>query len=363
MLMDKYQKDNMIGQSTATVKHLLERWPFLFAAAKLLRKCNDKEYIRKVIKVGIDPDAIYVEQYGNEHKDKNVFRIFINGRTMGMAGFLRFTVYGLFGAEQLGFIPVVVYDEDNPYKEDDKFMGTNNSYEYYFHQPDTLNAEDVLHCAHVFQFNYIVHSQRIEQELGFDNIEPAAGYDIPKSAILKLGSVISRKMKLRTEVETLIQQGVDEMNIERKKTLAVHIRGTDFRKHWENHPNALFPEDYFPVIDCALQSGFMQIFLATDDSGYLEEFVKRYGEKVKYYLDVHRGSEETNISLVETHKKQEKYRNGLEVIRDMYTMAHCAGLIAGLSQVSIFARMVHASMGCEFELEEIISKGIYRKTW
>ena len=49
---------------------------------------------------------------------------------------------------------------------------------------------------------------------------------------------------------------------------------------------------------------------------------------------------------------------GVEVLRDMYSMAECDGLVAGLSQVSYAARIQKKSMGSEYEDLVILNKGI-----
>ena len=59
-------------------------------------------------------------------------------------------------------------------------------------------------------------------------------------------------------------------------------------------------------------------------------------------------------------RKCHKYRLGLEVIRDMYTLAMCGGLVAGISQVAVCAQINKLAMGKEFEDLIVIDKGINR---
>ena len=52
------------------------------------------------------------------------------------------------------------------------------------------------------------------------------------------------------------------------------------------------------------------------------------------------------------------YRLGYEVLRDMYALAACDGLVAGLSQVVNCARIVKESSGEEYDTLCIINNGI-----
>ena len=50
--------------------------------------------------------------------------------------------------------------------------------------------------------------------------------------------------------------------------------------------------------------------------------------------------------------------SGYEVLRDMYALAFCDGLVAGLSQVVNCARIVKESSGEEYDTLCIINNGI-----
>jgi len=57
-------------------------------------------------------------------------------------------------------------------------------------------------------------------------------------------------------------------------------------------------------------------------------------------------------------KELGKYRMGLEVLRDAYTLVACGGFIGGLSQVSNAARYIKQSLGSDYRYKKTISKGI-----
>ena len=149
---------------------------------------------------------------------------------------------------------------------------------------------------------------------------------------------------------------------EKKKVLGVHIRGTDFALPWEGHPNMVTVEDFFTAIDEVLdkEGGFHHIFLATDDNTRLAAFKERYGACLSYYEDVHRGEGVRLAILDALDRENTHYLDGLEALRDMYTLAACDGLIAGLSQISISARIRRLADYGSFEYMKILDKGLYR---
>ena len=43
----------------------------------------------------------------------------------------------------------------------------------------------------------------------------------------------------------------------------------------------------------------------------------------------------TEVAFEKSGRKKHKYRLGLEVLRDMHTLAMCDGLVVGISQVAV----------------------------
>ena len=55
------------------------------------------------------------------------------------------------------------------------------------------------------------------------------------------------------------------------------------------------------------------------------------------------------------------YKLGLEVLRDVYTLASCDGLICGLSHVSCAARYIKSAKGEMFEDIKILDSGMNKQ--
>lgn len=144
-----------------------------------------------------------------------------------------------------------------------------------------------------------------------------------------------------------------------RKTLAVHVRGADFKRHYKNHPNIVATEEYIGVADDMMkQYNFEQIFLATDDIEAIGMFSSHFGDKLTFYNDVMRTDGDETVMRSVSGRENHHYKLGYEVIRDMYTLAECDGLVAGLSNVSIFARITKMSRGSDYVALHYIDKGI-----
>ena len=338
--------------------HWLKSWRCL---RRLLRKWNNEAYIEDILNLGNDPNSIEIKSFGNENLEKNLFLIEVHG-VMGLGGYMRHTLHALFEAEKLGFVPIVYYADSCPCKEffaNDEF---DNPFEYYFQQTSSLSLSDVYRSGRVFLFKP-PHLYRIERELGNLNPDLPGGYCVDDAYLQKMSGIVKKYLHLNDSVGKKLDKDREELFkkvVWMDQVLGIHIRGTDFLLHWKNHPNCVLPEDYFLAIDDALARGFSYLFLATDDRRYVECFEKRYGSKVLYYQDTYRSDGVCNIAFEESRQAGDSYRKGLEVLRDMYTLAHVGGLIAGLSQVSIIARILCLSVGREYRYIKILDNGLYR---
>lgn len=343
------------------IRCFLERKPKLNYLQRVIRRINDDAFVNKVLLLGNDPNAFYMNSYGEKNLDKNILFIEINAM-MGYA--YRYMLYALFEAERLGFTPVIRFNEKCAYLEDHPINGTRNPFEYYFQQPADVSLASTYESKRVFSFD-ISHLARIERDLGNLNPETPVGYVVTEDYLNVLAQIARKHLKLNAVTEKKIMEGIGEIfpkNFHEKRILGVHVRGTDFALNWKNHPNMVMPEEFFSVTDKLLQgeSAFDYIFLATDDSTRLDAFKERYGAKLLYYADVHREAGKKNIALCSLERENTHYLDGLEVLRDMYTLAECNGLIAGLSQISIAARIVRLVRKEPFEYMKILDKGIYQ---
>lgn len=328
---------------------------------RVIRHINDKDFVKKVLLLGHDPNAFYLESYGEENPDKNILFIEINAM-MGYA--YRYMLYALLEAERLGFTPVIRFNEKCAYLEDHPVNGTRNPFEYYFQQPTDVPLEAVYKSKRVFSFN-VTHLSRIERDLGNLNPETPVGYIVTEPYLNELAEVARKYIRLNAVTKKMFAESMEKLfpvDFRTKRILGVHVRGTDFALNWKAHPNMVTPDEFFSVTDHLLDGdeAFDYIFLATDDRSRLNTFKERYGEKLLYYEDVHREDGTLNVALSTLDRENTHYLDGLEALRDIYTLAECNGLIAGLSQISIASRIVRLAEKGPFAYMKILDKGLYQ---
>lgn len=330
----------------------LKQHPKMDYLQKCIRRIRDSRWVQSVLDIDEDPMLFRFESRGEEYKDKIIYHIKIKNRTKsGFFALLSSVINAMYGADRMGFIPYVEYDENTCYSEKELINGTQNAYEYYFKQYDQIEHDKIENAACVAIYEPR-NSKVWDKEI--------AGYAQKEEQIEALGKIYKKYITLNSETEKYIQEG-----IKRKissGTLGIHVRATDFiTKHDVNHPVAVGYECHMEIAEKLLQTGrFNKIFLATDDAGIITEFKKKFGDNVVYYEDTFRSENGQSIHQgnVDNQREHHKYLNGLEVLRDVYTLAYCDGLVAGLSMVSFFARIINNSLDKRYEEVEIINKGI-----
>jgi len=331
--------------------------PRAFYLLKFFIHYNDISYFSKCNYLAEnDKNKLTWSHRGNQNPNINILILDIDGKGVGMGPLLQRVLRGLFFAEFYGFVPVVRFI-DTYYKESDTFLNTDNVFEYYFVQPEDIDVNTAEISSRVFSCG-ISQINTVSNFLGFKGM-----YEVSEKYLDEMGR-ISRKLKLNSTTYNYIKKSIKSIypKGEIKKTLGVHVRGTDFLLKWEGHPVPIRPEEYFQIIDDVLTDyGYEYVFLATDDLNILKKFQEKYGEVLLFYADVHRGTNMENISMVSTGRQHEHYLNGVEVLRDIYTLAWSDGLIAGYSHVSISARILRRGMEKPFDYEKVLFKGIYHR--
>ena len=107
------------------------------------------------------------------------------------------------------------------------------------------------------------------------------------------------------------------------------------------------------------EHGYKKVFLATDDERIIDIFKNEFQDNLFYYKGIYRSpdGEAIHYGNHKIERDHHKYNLGLEIIKDFYTLGHCAGLIAGNSNVSMCSRIVKKSQGDEYRTLDIIDKG------
>lgn len=334
------------------IYNFLVKHPFLDAFVSLMRGCKDKAYCKTV--AGRNDLQFVCKSFGNLNKEKNIYLIKHGKHTSGFFVQMRELIKYFGYADRFGLYPVVVWSHDLPYAEEYEVCGTTNPFEYYFKQPFNISVNEVYKSYNVFE------SKTIHIDKFFYNrecVDGEKGYWMSEEYMDYLGQIVKKYIILNEHTETYIQKSIADL-FQSKKTIGVHIRGTDFKNNYNNHPINATIEEYFSCIDrMLLESNYNQIFLATDDINILEQFIKKYGDILVYYKDVRRAQGNISVAFSEDKREKHHYLLGLEVLRDMYSLVACDGMVSGISQVSLAARIFKKSRGQEYSYKYILDKG------
>ena len=357
--MNNYRLRIFLSQYYGEMVNFVKNFPRLYYCLRTIKRFKDIEYIKMVNSMGKRADILQWRCYGKINQGKNFLLIEMSPVTIGMGAIIRHMILGFYFADKLNCLPVVVWSKKNPYQEEDVFLNTDNAFEYYFSQPRNVLLKEVYKSDSVIIFNDI-NLWLGHEGLGDPNQEMLASYEVSEKYLIAAGNLVSKYLNLNSYTYDFIHENKRKIFLNANKILGVHIRGTDFNLHWKFHPNIVDVETYFSAIDEALCKDFSTIFLATDDSRLLSLFKERYNDKLLYFTDTHREEGEINVSFVDSRREHGHYLNGLEVLRDIYVLAECDGLIAGLSHVSFCARIIRYSLGKKFEYQKILDNGIYK---
>ena len=258
----------------------------ILSIVKILINYKNSDYINRVFSTGCDKNVLYIKKYGDVSFEKNLYHIFINN-TSGMGAHLRSVFIALYEAEAMGCIPVIEFGNKCVYK-DREITKTDNPYEYYFIQPNNFLLQDLYRASKVIEINPET-IKRIEEEIFFkcnihSKTDLKGGYYITDEYLKMLSDVMKKYIDLNKETEEYINDSIKNLlggDISPSAVIACHIRGTDYKLNWNNHPKPILIDDYFKEIDCQMgkKPKFEYIFLATDDVDYLEKFKSRYKNK------------------------------------------------------------------------------------
>ena len=332
----------------------VKKHPLIYYAGAIYRLGKTPEGRQKTIGILTNPRTVEIEKRGDLYKGMLVCEIDPVVAHSGFFAVFRRLLSALYFSDEIGAKPHVAYNKDFIYSEDHPINGTEDPFEYYFYPIHAVEQESLnqLNAVIHFEPKYIRLDENLNGEVSYLN------YRVTEEYMDAMASVCKKYIRLNDVMDAYVRKGIEEIGVD-ERTLAVHCRGTDFNLGCKNHPVIVTVNDYFHFIDEIFQTGeFDKIFLATDDENRLNNFLKRYGDRIKYYRDVKRTSGSEGVHYSTSNRENHHYWLGAEVIRDVYTMAACTGLVAGMSEVSICARVFRQASGRKFKKRTIIDKGI-----
>ncbi len=329
----------------------LSRHKKLHYIGKCIRQFRNDAFVDEVLNAYDDPYRIKYVCKGDENPDICILMIPNLVPLNGFFAELRMTLRLLAYADRYGLVPHVLYDLQYLYAESEGVNGVYNPYEYYFVQPSGLTTDSVNHSYNLC-YGTMAHARMIDRICG---LTPNT-YETNDVYIKKMAEIMQKYVIMNDKASCYVEKGIQGLFTHDKRVLGIHHRGTDYKMDYRYHPRYISLSDKIRHIE-ALADNYDNIFVATDDVEALAVLEKRFGSKLCYYSDIYRGKDNVSVAFSSDTREHHKYRLGLEVLRDMYTLSACTGLVAGVSQVSLFAQIVKSSREEIYEDIDIMDAG------
>ena len=341
------------------IEKAVKNRPNLYYLYKVIKGFRNAELKTDILRLNECDLILNFRQFGKRYPEYNILYFYNDSNVRGFFSLFFLTLDALNLAEQYHLTPVLVWGKHTLYFQEE-ITETDNPFEYYFDQPTIISKQDVFEAARVMVFNdanrqadyyipYTVASKMVS------DIELAQEYIASRAILYK------KYFHYKEEVQKYIDDNLKRV-IGTGKTLGVHVRGTDFNKGYLNHAKAVSPKDYLEkTIEAKKQYGYDYIFLATDEEEVIHLYSNQFGNELKWYKDVFRSDDGTALHFSENGREKHKYKLGLEVLRDAFSLGSCDGLIAGFSNVSLAARVMKKAKGEEYLSCDILDNGFNTK--
>lgn len=333
------------------IRKILDKHPVLFAIARIVRNKNNMDFISLVNGLEDNPNIVFlVPKQDIKYDGKAVCAIQAGTENDGFFACVRWALDGLYFCDKMNFVPVIYFAHNSIYFDEEVFGNDKNPFNYYFDDVESIDIGDLCGKPQI-DFNP-------RNSLLAENMNGKLSYAVSNRYIEEMAYIMRKYLHFNSEVQAYMDLYIKDLRIN-EETLGVHIRGTDYKLNYRNHPNFVGSTEYFREIDHLLESRiFKKIFLATDDNDILDEFKNHYDEEqIIYSNKVERSN---GVEGVHTRKNKGKtpYELGLDVIGDMGALSKCGGILSGMSQVALISRVYKQSNNESYIYDRILNKGI-----
>ncbi len=311
-------------------------------------KRKDDKFVNNIMNWEENTNLLEINHLGEENEGMIVFLIREQGSNWGFFAEFRAMLGKLYFAENLGMVPYVEWKENFLYYQKEGIRGEENAFLYYF-EP-VSNIQNVDKSKNLLYAEY-KHSHYIEEV--FNNKK----YITTDRFINEMGKILGKYIKFNEFTRNYLNDECKPLDV-KSKILGVHFRGTDFKRGYNDHPIKVnIQQVKEKVTEFINLHNYEKIFLATDDKDAAQNFMEEWGDRLIIFNDTYRGTDQS-VAFSVSDRDDHKYLLGLEVIRDVYALSLCHGLICGYSQVGLAARLFKRSRNEVFENFYLIDNGI-----
>ena len=330
--------------------------PLIYNILLLIKYRKDEEFMRQIKGLRKNPWLIEVQETKKDlEKGQALCEINIEGNDAGFFALVRWVLDAMYFCDRLSLKPYIKFSKNFLYY-DETMPEDMNPYEYYFEQPCNFDKDMYENVGLIVK--YLPRNRQMAEVLNGNS-----PYQATEEYINQMGRIMRKYLRFNEKTQKIINDQLKTTGAN-KEMLGVHIRGTDYKLNWKDHPQYVPPEVYYKYIDMAIKKfDFKKIYIATDDQDILREFIAHYGkDKVVFSQNSIRTNGTEGVHILSGVKRMNhKYLLGVEVICDMCMLAACGGLISGLSQVSLASRIYKKSKREAFLYDKKIDRGVNKK--
>lgn len=339
----------------SSIRELLKRHEKINCLQKSIRYFGDRSFRDMILKYR-SSDQWIIQHLGVACPKKLIYMIDLcrigNYAFYGWGGQMQCIIDLLAFADYYGLTPVIIYSGDSYYCDAGYVENMANVWEHYFEQTSEIDFDEAIKASN------ILYAEITHKVFGHEILHGNA-YLSQEEYFAKAALIWRKYIRLNPYIQEKINKEMREL-LAGAKVLGVHMRIKVFSHDLKGHPKAASLDEYLDIIDYLVKSvEFDKIFLATAEKETVSIFRERYGDKLLVYDDVFR-TNSGEINLEESERENHKFRLGYEALRDSYTLAHCNGLIAGLSMISILTQVINESLSADerYTFKKIFNKGI-----
>lgn len=233
---------------------------------------EEEEFKKMVLEGYHNPDFLELRSCGDDYHGKVVYHIGAYGCEVGFFAEFIFLLMRLYFAEDRGFLPYVYWGDDFLYYEAGE--REQNAFLHYFCPVSEVTSSE--NAAHVIMATHY-HIMDVQKRLN------THGYIVSEEYMDACSSMIKKYIRYNEKTQAYLEKGYEQL-IGDKKALAVHFRGTDYRRQYNNHPVFVtIEEEIEKARELYNAKGYETIFLATDEQEAVEAFRKEFGDIVKVF--------------------------------------------------------------------------------
>ena len=266
------------------------------------------------------------------------------GNHLGLMSYVITNLGAINKFDNKGYIPVIdMMNVKNQYISD-KQIGKVNTWEYFFEQPAGISMEDIKEKEYII-FDKVVRNRPNDSIKFFLN----------KKINYKWRNIAKKYLKLKPEIEELINTHYSNYFKKGDKVLGVLARGTDYvaLKPFRHPVQPTVDQMIAKVDEVFNKYKYDKIFLATEDSNIYDVFRKKYGNKLITHVQK-RYSINKKMFLSEIEDK-DVYKKGLNYLISIVLLSKCNAFVGCVTSGTVAVQLFNP----HYEYEYYFNLGRY----